>query len=100
MRKSQLNNWCKRLLDVGKRNQLMNYRPRLSSNLEFYVDDIYSFYNSIMETIEEWALTHSALLLIIGVSMLIALFVVVIFLLVGVSATDSGVTYNAMEKII
>ena len=45
MRKSQLNNWCKRLLDVGKRNQLMNYRPRLSSNLEFYVDDIYSFYN-------------------------------------------------------
>jgi hypothetical protein len=58
------------------------------------------FYNSMIEYVEEWALTHSALLLIIGVSMLIALFVVVIFLLVGVSATDSGVTYNAMEKII
>ena len=58
------------------------------------------FYNSMIEYVEEWVLTHSALLLIIGVSMLIALFVVVIFLLVGVSATDSGVTYNAMEKII
>ena len=58
------------------------------------------FYNSMIEYVEEWALAHSALLLIIGVSMLIALFVVVIFLLVGVSATDSGVTYNQLENII
>ena len=44
MKKSLLNNWKKRLLDVGKRNQLMNYRPRLSSNLEFFVEDINKFY--------------------------------------------------------
>jgi hypothetical protein len=63
-------------------------------------NDIYSFYNSIMETIEEWALAHSALLLIIAVSLLIALFVAMIFLLTGVSATESGVTYNQLENII
>jgi hypothetical protein len=39
-----INNWKKKLLDVGKRNMLMNYRARTSSNLTFYVDDIYSFY--------------------------------------------------------
>ena len=52
------------------------------------------FYNSMIEYVEEWALAHSALLLIIGVSMLIALFVVCIFLLVGVSATESGAMRN------
>lgn len=58
------------------------------------------FYNSMIEYVEEWALTHSALLLIIAVSLLIALFVAMIFLLTGVSATESGVTYNQLENII
>jgi hypothetical protein len=56
--------------------------------------NINQFYNSMMETIEEWALTHSALLLIIAVSLLIALFVAMIFLLTGVSATESGAMRN------
>ena len=52
------------------------------------------FYNSMIEYVEEWALTHSALLLIIAVSLLIALFVAMIFLLTGVSAVESGAMRN------
>jgi hypothetical protein len=63
-------------------------------------NDIYSFYNSLINRVEAWVNTHALLCLTVAICMLMALFVVVIFLLVGVSATDSGVTYNAMEKII
>lgn len=44
-----INSWKKKLLDVGKRNMLMNYRSRTSSNLTFYVDDIYNFYDSFCD---------------------------------------------------
>ena len=62
--------------------------------------NVYSFYNSIMDKVEAWVLSHALLCLIVLTSLLMALFVTVIFLMIGVSATDSGVTYNALEKII
>ena len=62
--------------------------------------NVYSFYNSIMDKVEAWVLTHPLLCLTVVICLLMALFVTVIFVMVGVSATDSGVTYNALEKII
>ena len=48
MKNSYINNLEKKLLDIGKRNQLINYRSRLSSTLDFYFDDIYSLYDSFI----------------------------------------------------
>lgn len=45
MSNRELNVLKKRLLDLGKRNQLMNYAHRVSSNLEFFQDDFYSFFD-------------------------------------------------------
>jgi hypothetical protein len=59
-----------------------------------------NFYNAVINRVEAWVLSHAFLCLIIMVSMLIALFTVAIFLLTGVSATDSGTMYNSMERII
>ena len=46
--------------------------------------------NHIFDKIETWALSHA----------FIILFVLLVTALVGISATDSGMTYNAMERII
>ena len=54
----------------------------------------------LQDKVEEWVLSHSALCLFVLMALLIALFVVLIFALVGVSATDSGVQYNQLENII
>jgi len=59
-----------------------------------------SFYNSIMSSIEAWCLRHATLLFIVVFALLLALFVALIFVLTGVSATDSGVTYNQFNNII
>lgn len=44
MSNRELNVLKKRLLDLGKRNQLMNYAHRVSSNLEFFQDDFLHFF--------------------------------------------------------
>ena len=59
-----------------------------------------SFYNSMMDYVEIWALTHSTLILIVAMCLLIALFVGLIFVMTGVSATESGMQYNQFERII
>ena len=75
--------------------------PVRLSKVESKADDIImSFYHSIMSRIEAWILNHALLCLIVVMCMLMALFVVLIFAITGVSATDSGVQYNAFSKII
>ena len=59
-----------------------------------------SVYDFIMHKVEAWVLSHATLCLIVLMSLLIALFVVVIFAIVGVSATDSGVQYNQFQNIV
>ena len=49
MGKTIITSWEKKLLDIGKRNQLINFRERLSSNLEFYYDDLFSFYDEFID---------------------------------------------------
>ena len=74
---------------------------RLNKNVESKADDVIkTLYKSIMGRIEAWVLCHAMLCLIVATSFLIALFTVVIFVMVGVSATESGIQYNAFDKII
>jgi hypothetical protein len=74
---------------------------RLNKNVETKADDVIkTLYKSIMGRIEAWVLSHAMLCLIVATSFLIALFTVVIFVMVGVSATESGIQYNAFDKII
>ena len=54
----------------------------------------------ILDTIEEWVLTHSLLCLIVTICLLMALFIFLIFTLVGVSATESGTLYNQFQNIV
>lgn len=56
--------------------------------------------SSVTKSIEAWILSHAFLCLIVAICLLMALFVVLIFILTGVSATDSGAVYNNMERII
>lgn len=49
---------------------------------------------------EAWVNAHAFLVLIVLLVVLMALFVLLVTALVGISATDSGMTYNAMERII
>ena len=74
---------------------------RLAKKTETKADEILlTLYHSFMSRIEAWILDHAFLCLIVVMCLLMALFVVLIFALTGVSATDSGVTYNAFDKII
>ena len=60
-----------------------------------------SFFNSkIMDYVEAWVLTHATLVLLVSICLLMALFVTLIFVMTGVSATESGVQYNQFDKII
>jgi hypothetical protein len=54
----------------------------------------------VMDTIEAWVLSHAFLCLIVVMCLLMALFVVLIFAITGVSATDSGMQYNQLQNII
>ena len=68
---------------------------RLNKNVETKADDVIkTLYKSIMGRIEAWVLSHAMLCLIVTICFLIALFTVVIFLMVGISATESGVMRN------
>lgn len=55
---------------------------------------------TIQEQVNEWAWRNLHILLPIVFVLLIVLFVLTCYAIVGVSATDSGVQYNAMERII
>lgn len=55
---------------------------------------------TLTERIEAMVLKYAYILLPLAIITLFILFVLVCFAIVGVSATDSGVQYNSMEKII
>ena len=63
-------------------------------------DNDYDFMNNLQMAVEAWVLSHATLCLIVLMCLLMALFVTVIFIMTGVSATDSGVTYNQFDKIV
>lgn len=56
--------------------------------------------NHIFDKMEAWAYAHAPIILFVLLALLMALFIILMTALVGVSATDSGITYNAMERII
>ena len=79
----------------------MSKNPVRLEKVESKADDvILRTYHSLMDKVEAWVLAHALLCLTVCICLLMALFVTVIFLLVGVSATDSGVQYNSFDKII
>ena len=53
-----------------------------------------------MEKIDDWAIRHAHILLPLCIITLLVLFVLLCYSLVGISATESGIEYNAMERII
>ena len=55
---------------------------------------------TISNKIEAYIARHFYLIMVLFMVILLAVFVTVCFAIVGASATDSGVTYNAMERII
>jgi hypothetical protein len=55
---------------------------------------------NISKRVEAWVLSHATLCLIVAICLLMALFVTLIFVLTGVSATESGVQYNQFSNII
>ena len=55
---------------------------------------------TISNKIEAFIARHFYLIMVLFMLILLVVFVTVCFAIVGASATDSGVTYNAMEKII
>ena len=66
----------------------MSKNPVRLEKVESKADDVIkTLYKSIMGRIEAWVLSH-------------AMLSVVIFVMVGVSATESGIQYNAFDKII
>ena len=55
---------------------------------------------TISNKIEAYIARHFYLIMVLFMLILLVVFVTVCFAIVGASATDSGVTYNAMESII
>ena len=55
---------------------------------------------TISRKIEAYIARHFYLIMVLFMLILLVVFVTVCFAIVGASATDSGVTYNAMEQII
>ena len=55
---------------------------------------------TISRKIEAYIARHFYLIMVLFMLILLVVFVTVCFAIVGASATDSGVTYNAMESII
>ena len=45
----RITNWCKRLLDTGKRNKLINFKKSLASTLGIVVDDFYKLYDNFID---------------------------------------------------
>ena len=55
---------------------------------------------TISNKIEAYIARHFYLIMVLFMLILLVVFITVCFAIVGASATDSGVTYNAMERII
>ena len=87
-------------MQCGGRCHMSKNPVRLEKVEEKADDVILTLYHSIMNRVEAWVLSHAFLCLIILTCFLMAAFVVLIFLLTGVSATESGVQYNAFDKIV
>ena len=56
--------------------------------------------NCIIKTVEEWLLNHSSLCLLVCFIVLSFLFAVLLHVLTGVSAVESGIYYNHMEALL
>jgi hypothetical protein len=69
-------------------------KPVRLAKKEPKTNDVYSFFNNLTDIVEAWALSHALLCLIVLTSLLMALFVTVIFLMIGVSAVESGAMRN------
>ena len=52
------------------------------------------------EEIEAWILSHAYIFLPVCVIILLLLFVILCYTLCGLSATDSGMTYNHLMDVI
>ena len=59
-----------------------------------------SFIDNLTCEIEAWLVRHASFCLIVLFILLSVLFVMLIFTLVGVSATESGLTYNHFSDFI
>ena len=56
--------------------------------------------SSLMARIDEWALNHAHILLLISIIIALCLFIALCYAIVGVSATESGSVYNQLQRII
>ena len=54
----------------------------------------------MVSRVEAWIYSHALLCLIVLTCLLMALFVTLIFIITGVSATESGMQYNQLQNII
>ena len=48
--KKKIAKWKRRLLDIGKRNRLINFRKSVASTVEIIADDFYKLYDDFMES--------------------------------------------------
>ena len=55
---------------------------------------------TIKESFEDWCLRHTSIVLMICFVLFAILFTVLIFAIMGVSATESGMQYNQFKNII
>ena len=51
--KKKLTKWKRRLLDVGKRNRLINFRKSIASTVEIIADDFYKLYDDFMDSYDK-----------------------------------------------
>jgi hypothetical protein len=72
----------------------MSKPVRLAKVEEEDNNQFYNFYIGVTNRAEAWVLTHATLCLIILLCMLISLIVTCMLLMVGVSATESGMMRN------
>lgn len=54
----------------------------------------------MMDKIEEFALNHANIILPLCIVLLVVLFILLCYALVGVSAVESGNTYNHFQDVI
>ena len=59
-----------------------------------------SYFVIIRDKIDAWVNRHAVLLFLVIFALLIALFVCLIFAITGMSATESGMTYNHFMDVI
>ena len=55
---------------------------------------------TFMEKVDDFALTYAHIILPLAILILLSLFVMLCFAMVGVSATESGVKYNHFQDVI